>query len=272
MHRSPAHLVAFVALALALALSVACAGPPSFPLPQTAVERLEPFDVVQPTKRIWKERFDFGPWHAHNVDRGWTKSMASYFAIEGEPWTIVFRNWKVFAIEGRHWAWRFGSVDESQRPDVVRDYSFNLNTDGELSWGVQCGQELRFDSEALTCALRNEESEKVWILALSNQGAAEPAADWLDNLEKDIMTGTLSDGTTSWDMAETFRLENLPIASLEDPTGYYFLRDGRIAGAVELFGDGRVWLDDSGPDEPRAAAAAALLLYRSLRAEHDDRA
>lgn len=262
-------------LVSALALTaVGCTGVPHFAVPESATEHMEPFDVDRHDEGwnfSWNEKLSFGPWHAHDIDRGWTKHTSSYFQINGRPWNIVFRNWRVFAIEGRHWAWRFGTIDEDMRPDVVRDYSFYLDSHDELAWGVQCGQELTFDWEALTCALRNEETEKVWILAIANQGDAEPVADWLEHAEKEIMTGTLSDGETTWEIVETFRLQNVPIASLEDPTGYYILRDGQLAGAVDLFAEGRVWLDDDGPREPRAAAAAALLLYRSLRAERDER-
>lgn len=52
------------------------------------------------------------------------------------------------------------------------------------------------------------------------------------------------------------------------PLGYEFVREGRVVGAVELIGDGRVWLASALDDTTRlvlASAASSLLLRQDLR-------
>jgi hypothetical protein len=180
-----------------------------------------------------RERLRFGAYEAGAVKRSW---------VRGSDWRIL--------------------VFEREKRDQT--FSFTLAEGGDSRWRADCRTRLRTrgieiggvemraeDRSALDCSLLSTDGER-WILSLTEQRDSP-------------LAGTLSSDGRSFEVAGSNRLEGsrLPV---EGASGYE-LRDGdRVAAAIEVLNDGRVWIVAPHDQALLAATAAALLLVEDLRA------
>jgi len=88
--------------------------------------------------------------------------------------------------------------------------------------------------------------------------------------DEDLMTGYLSSGKENYEVAGTHKLAGTPMP-LADASGYVLAKNNVPVAAVDVINDGAVWLSQGLSGSERdglAAAAAALLLFQDLSAEH----
>ena len=189
----------------------------------------------------FKEAISFGPFRTAVVDRSWTKT----------------RSW------GGDW---FSSSKAKQT------YEFILQETSGVVWEAQCAtgvskQDMRFDDVMggeleievqanvyFACSFRQKGEKKVWRLAMS-QSTSEM-----------VLNGVLTDRKTRIQVQGSQKLQGSPIP-LSDPTGYTFVLDGDIIGAVEVINKGAVWLRPTVDPEIRsvlATASSALLLFKNI--------
>lgn len=178
-------------------------------------------------------RLAFGPFEARSIDRSWT------------------RGGDLAAM----------SVELSRRRQT---FTFDLYEDATLRRQVACEVQLRSgqlkpgpvdivfeDRSTLTCRLDAPTGR--WTLALASEHEQPLAGTVADGHSELLVTGTraLRDG--------------LPA---ETTTGYTIRRAGRAIAAVEVLGNGAVWLDAASAEDHAllAAVATALLLTEDLHA------
>ena len=180
------------------------------------------------------EQLRFGPFEAREIDRTW---------VRGGDLEVV-------------------GLEFNRR---LQRYAFVLQGGAAERWAVSCETTLRRriidgediqttlrDRSKLDCTLEGGRAER-WTLSLSDR-RDQPLA------------GTLSSGATDLAVRGTKKLAGgLPA---ESTTGYEIGMGDQPVAAVEVIGDGAVWLTqtDGVPRDVLAAVAAALLLLEDLRA------
>lgn len=180
-----------------------------------------------------RERLRFGTFEAVEVKRSW---------IRGSDWRIL--------------------AYEREKRD--QSFSFTVTESGEARWRTDCkvrlrtrgvdiaGYEMRTeDRSSLDCSLISAAGER-WLLSLTER-------------RERPLDGTLSGAGRSFQVAGTNRLEGSPLP-VEGASGYEVREGGRVAAAIEVLNDGRVWIPASEDAALLAATAAALLLVEDLRA------
>ena len=178
-----------------------------------------------------KERLAFGPFEARSIDRSWTRGIG----LTAVP------------------------LELSRRKQT---YAFDLHEDGAMRWRTAC--EIRLysnivdpgpvdlvlvDQSTLTCNFNAPGGR--WTLTLTGE-------------YEQPLSGILAGGRTALHVSGTRGLRGgLPA---ETTTGYTILQAGRSVAAVEVLGNGAVWMDTASSEDPTllAALAAALLLAEDL--------
>lgn len=186
----------------------------------------------------------FGNYVAADIHRGWltrTKFGALGFAASKAKQSYWFKLKEAEAI-----------VLEAQCATGVK--SKDLELDNFLDSGGTLGVEL--ESQTLfACTFTQPGTEDAWRLAMSQGTGAI------------VLNGILTDGVTSIMVRGTRELEGGKWPLLA-PTGYHFVKNGQVIGAVEVINAGAVWMLEAESEEARramAAAASALLLYRDIK-------
>lgn len=149
-----------------------------------------------------------------------------------------------------------------------QDFTFTMTGGGPATWNGTCSygasqRSVLFpinNDAGLVCTLIPQGAAG-WQIALASQGKLFAA---------NTLTGTLTDGTTTYGVAMVHKLANAAFSSAE-PVGYE-LRDaaGVAVAAVQIFNPGHVWIDPRLPAEQQtalAAGAVALLVSRSAASD-----
>jgi len=197
---------------------------------------------------IFRDSFDFAPYHVKDFSRGWTR---------GKGFSVSSGSTEFSSSEAKQ-KYEF-SVNESDRPTwaaqcaTTADWS-QLETQGFL--GGRFGVEFS-SNQQLVCTLKQEGSEKFSKLVMAQSASANETA----------LQGIMTDGATRIDISATHKLDTTSLR-VRTPTGYIFHIKGRPVGAVEVINTGTVWLNNSVTPETRsalAATSAVLLLYQDLQ-------
>ncbi len=215
-------------------------------LPQNLQGESSELTVEGRSLLIFRDSFDFAPYHVTDFSRGWTRGKG--FSMSSDTT-------------------EFSSSEAKQK------YEFSVNESGRATWEVQCatgadwsqletegffggGFAIEFSSNRqLVCTLKQEGVDKLSRLVMA-QSANEST-----------LQGILTDGTTRIDVSATHKLDTTPL-KMSEPTGYIFHIQGRPVGAVEVINKGTVWLYNSVTPETRsalAATSAVLLLYQDIK-------
>jgi hypothetical protein len=211
-------------------------------LPQDLQSESSELTVEGRSLMIFSKSFQFGPYHAIDVHRGWTR---------GEGFSI----------------WGYSASEAEQK------YEFSINESDRTTWEVQCTTEadwrqletqgflggsltIEFSSnQQLVCTLKREGGEKPSKLVMAQ------------SINDKVLQGMMTDGATQIDISATHKLDATPL-KVSEPTGYIFNIGGRSVGAVEVINKGTVWLNNSATPETRsalAATSAVLLLYQDIK-------
>jgi hypothetical protein len=192
---------------------------------------------------VWNKPLLFGDFEVTDIKRGWLRrSKLDVFGFTSEK----ARQSYTFKITMRgEPAWQAQCATGIKRKDLELD-NF-LDTRGTLK--------VELESETLFACTFATPDNKEWKLVMS-QGTR----DW-------FLNGILTDGSKQIGVNGTRELAG-GAWPMMDPTGYHFLFNGQVVGAVEVLNAGAVWLDASLDGEVRkavAAASSALLLYRDIK-------
>jgi hypothetical protein len=183
-----------------------------------------------------KEHLQFGSYEAHTIDRSWVRGS----------------DLQVIIYEGNR---------------RKQQYTFYLREGTADRWRVSCQAYLRKRSlqgggTEIDLMNRSEVGCRLHELG-SADGSWELK---LDERGERPLEGQLTRGDEQWEVRGTRKLAGgLPA---ESTTGYEIGGAERPLGAVEVIGNGAVWLhEEAAPDQRAviAAAAAALLLLEELR-------
>ncbi len=234
------------ALALAAAVALATATPsPAAPARMQvdpALAAVEPFAVEGANPRRWGKPLDFGPYRVEAV----RDADVSSFSVE------------VLGIgAGKAKApYRFRLVG----PD--RALEAECHARGVEAWaaGVVVDVLGARGKPALMCAFRPVEGAGDWVLSLTSAGSGRYEGALFPVAEPERRATVRS----------VHRLERSRLP-LGEPAGYALAEGDGAVAAVETINRGRVWLPEA-PDSDRAAraaAAAALLLFRPAEASGD---
>jgi hypothetical protein len=183
-----------------------------------------------------QQRFQFGPYQAHQVERSWTR--------------------------GRD----HGSSARVRQFERRQDYSFRVARDGEDLWFTSCRVSLDVlrldvggaqisptDESVLACTLRSLAGREEWEMEASGR--------W----ERPLV-GSIRRGAERMELVGTDRLQHW--VATGSTTGYEIRSGSRVVGAVEVINRGAVWLAPDLADDRRdllAAVGSALLLLEDLR-------
>ncbi|HEY0138057.1 MAG TPA: hypothetical protein VGB85_28420 [Nannocystis sp.] len=149
-----------------------------------------------------------------------------------------------------------------------QDFAFTMSGGTSATWAGACsyGSSQRAvlfpinNDAGLVCTLVPEGSAG-WQIALASEGKL---------FGPNSLSGTLTDGQTTYGVKMIHRLANSAFSSAE-PVGYE-LRDaqGVAVAAVQIFNPGQVWIDPRLPAAQQtalAAGAVALLVSRSAASD-----
>ncbi len=206
----------------------------------TALQGVSEMPVTGRKAFRFNESFQFAPYSVVDVKRGWTK---------GSSWGLM----------------GFSSGHKNQQ------YEFTLHNAKNVEWKAQCatkvskreleqnmwGGELTVELTAATafvCTFHCEKTGDDWKMLLSRKTGHA------------ALTGTLTDGATSITVTGTRSLEGSSI-ELSTATGYTFLMNNAMVGAVQVINTGAVWILPSSTEEIQqilANASAALILYDDI--------
>lgn len=225
-----------VHLGVVAALLLAGCRTAHMPLPDP-LETTQRFSVEGRQGLKIKEHLRFGPYEAHAIDRSWVKG----------------RDLQILAFEGNK---------RKQR------YTFALREGQAERWSVSCEAFLR--RQAISTEIVEVEVTNRSSVACLLWSPEDPAETWhLELLESGErpLAGRLSRGDMALDISGTRALhKGLPTHAT---TGYHFLEEEHVIGAVEVINNGAVWLhSEAAPylQSVLSATAAALLLLEDLRA------
>lgn len=184
----------------------------------------------------WKfnEKIRFGDFEAQDVDRSWTR---------GSDFRIL-----TYSSSKRRQSYEF-TLMERGSPRVNARCEAAFRARGAEVRGVEI---VGTDRSALECSIRlADDPQDVWALRLAEE-------------REQPMKGSLRGTGASYEVVGTNRVAGglLPV---EDASGYRFRQGGRALAAVDVLGDGAVYLGSGEPRVVLAAAAAALLLHENLR-------
>ncbi|HPI74909.1 MAG TPA: hypothetical protein PLZ01_15955 [bacterium] len=191
----------------------------------------------------FSEDFSFGAFQVTDVHRGWTRRSA------GRLWRL-------------------------EKADTQQSYEFSLAAPGGGMWNGQAAAGLQaadlkaeawsgdltigiVSNQSLVVRLERSDSE-TWTMVLNQRS------------NEDLMTGYLSSKTATYEVTGTHKLAGTPMP-LVDTAGYVVAKNKAPVAAVDVINDGIVWLSHglSGAErDGLAAAAAALLLFHDLSADH----
>jgi len=189
------------------------------------------------------ESFSFGPYAIQDVQRGWrVKTAWGFLGFNSSHAKQTYE----FEMKTGKKTWTANCATGVRWKDM--NFGNFMDTGGTLNW------ELKSDL-VFACTFARKKSGKTWKLAM-NQGT-----------EHIVMDGVLTDDKSSILVEGTQKLEGSSFPLL-DPTGYYFRKNGKIVGAVEVINNGAVWIDATQSKEVQSAlacASAALMLYKDLK-------
>ena len=149
-----------------------------------------------------------------------------------------------------------------------QDFAFTMAGGGPATWAGTCsyGSSQRSvlfpvnNDAGLVCTLIPQGAGG-WQIALASQGKL---------FQANTLTGTMTDGKTTYGVAMVHKLANAAFASSE-PVGYEIRDQGGVAvAAVQVFNPGHVWIDPRLPADQQtalAAGAVALLVSRSAASD-----
>lgn len=191
----------------------------------------------------FNEDFQFGAYQVTDVHRGWTRRSAWGFRHLERANTQQSFEFTLAAPRGGMWNGQAATGLQSA----------DLTTEawgGKLSVGILSNQNFvvrlgRSDGEA-------------WTMVLNQRS------------DEDLMTGYLCSEKETYEVAGTHKLAGTPMP-LADAAGYVVAKNNVPVMAVDVINDGTVWLSQglSGLErDGLAAAAAALLLFQDLSADH----
>lgn len=190
----------------------------------------------------WKvnERISFGDYEARDVDRSWTR---------GSDFRVL-----TYSSSKRRQSYEFTlSASGSPRVNVRCEAAFR-----ERGADVRGVEIVGTDRSALECSLRAlDDPDDVWTMRLAEE-------------RERPMNGSLRGTGASFEVIGTNRVAG-GVLPVENASGYRFQQDGRPRAAVDVLGDGAVYLgaSDRRSRDLLAAAAAALLLHENLRVTVD---
>lgn len=183
-----------------------------------------------------KEHLRFGAFEAHTIDRSWVRGS----------------DLQVLIFEGNR---------------RKQQYTFLLRERTADRWRVSCNAYLR--KRTLHIGIGEADLLNRSEMGCRLHALGDPEAAWalrLDERGERPLEGHLSRGNDQWAVRGTRKLAGgLPA---ESTTGYQIGEADHPMGAVEVIGNGAVWLDASVTPDQRgvlAATAAALLLLEELR-------
>lgn len=201
------------------------------PLPET-LATAERYPVEG--RQGWKvhEQLRFGPFEAHGIERSW---------VRGGDLEVI-------------------GLEFNRRG---QQYAFTLHEDGHARWEVACEASLRrriIDGEDIETTLRDRSRLDC---TFRTAGAAHWTLALTDRRDRPL-EGSLEGAGGTFVVRGTRKLQGgLPA---DFTTGYEILVEQRPVAAVEVVGDGAVWLSTDDERSVMAAVAAALLLLEDLRA------
>ena len=189
------------------------------------------------------ESFSFGTYNILEVKRGWKETTA----------------WGIFGFDSSHarqtYEFKIRSYDHQLMANCATDVDWkSMQSDNFLDTGGTMNWEL---SSALVfaCTFTEEKSGNTWKLIMNQ------------NTQNMVMDGVFTDNKLAILVKGTQKLSGSSLPLL-DPTGYYFRKDEKSIGAVEVINNGAVWIDSSQPKAVQAAlagASGALMLYQDLK-------
>jgi hypothetical protein len=212
-----------------------------FDVPSDLASQAPEWTVEGRQRFSFKEAISFGPFRTTDVDRSWTETTS----------------------------WGAGWFSSSK---AKQTYEFLLQETGGPVWEAQCAtgvsrQDMRFDEVLggelevelqanvyFACSFCQKGEKNVWRLAMS-----QPTSEM-------VLNGVLTDRKTRIQVQGSQKLQGSPIP-IPDPSGYTFVLDGTLVGAVEVINKGAVWLRPTVDPEIRsvlATASTALLLYKNI--------
>jgi hypothetical protein len=220
-------------------------------LPQELQSQATELTVEGRRLLILRDSIRFGPYHVTDIHQGWTRGGGFSISLGDSEFSISEAKKKYeFSVEelDRHtWAVQCATMTGWTQ----------LETEGFL--GGRFGVEF-LSNQQLVCALKQEGSEKLFKLVMTQSSASAAEA---------ALQGTMTDGATRIDISSTHALDTTPLP-VRAPTGHVFRIEARPVGAVEVINKGVVWLDNSVTPATRsalAATSAALLLHQDIKSE-----
>jgi hypothetical protein len=181
---------------------------------------------------------------------------------------VTFGPYTATLTRGGFKSTRKTSAGPYQGSKTSQDFAFTMAGGTPAPWAGECsyGSSQRAvlfpinDDAGLVCTLVPAGSPG-WQIALASEGKL---------FGPNSLSGTLTDGQTTYGVTMVHRLANSSFSSAE-PVGYE-LRDahGVAVAAVQIFNAGQVWIDPRLPAEQQtalAAGAVALLVSRSAASD-----